>query len=531
LKTKNFIKALNYVNLRKLVKPTALCFSALFIVSMLSFLVVTPVQAETLTNVAVSSASASSYDGSYTPSRAIDGTESTANYWGTNALVTAGKLPQWLQLDLGAQKSISQIITHFYDGDSRVYTYYIQTSTDGSSWTTMVPTKTGTKSITDTFTPVTARYVRITITGNTANLAAHIEEIKIYGSTTSTATPTPTPALSPLGSSPGLSALHVDGTHLKDANGNIVILRGVVYSTSQWWGDYPGQCTEQQFIYMKNMGCNSVSLSIQSYTIDRFGAGVNCYNDANFWTKLDNIIAWCQNQGLYINLRFWATAGPDIHGHAMNDLGLYMNGGSGHYTWTEWLQWANVISGRYKNYNHIIYEPLSEALNIPLAEYVDHMQNCIDTIRANNPNAIVNVQAAGPPPYAWETCTFNMPPIGRSNIVWSWDPYGFWNPNTNSISGIYDITMGPAGRGASVIANAGGCVFFAEFGGKDVAYDSWSSTWVKNFMAMCDANGVSGYTAFRWCTASSDSFNLLTDWNGNLSTYGNDLKTYYLAHK
>jgi hypothetical protein len=157
----------------------------------------------TSNQVTVSTATASSYDSSHTPNLAIDGVESTSNYWGTNAMITAGKLPQWLQLDLGTQTSISQIITHFYDGDSRTYTYYIQASTDGSTWNTIVPTKTGSSIVTDTFNQITARYVRITITGNTANLAAHIEQIKIYQSanpsqkqtpaTTPTPTPTPTP--------------------------------------------------------------------------------------------------------------------------------------------------------------------------------------------------------------------------------------------------------------------------------------------------------------------------------------------------
>ena len=34
--------------------------------------------------------------------------------------------------------------------------------------------------VADMFNQVTARYVRITVTGNTANTAAHIEEIKVY---------------------------------------------------------------------------------------------------------------------------------------------------------------------------------------------------------------------------------------------------------------------------------------------------------------------------------------------------------------
>ncbi len=49
MKTNKFIKTLGYINLRKLAKPAALCFSALFIMSMLSFLAATTVQAETVT--------------------------------------------------------------------------------------------------------------------------------------------------------------------------------------------------------------------------------------------------------------------------------------------------------------------------------------------------------------------------------------------------------------------------------------------------------------------------------------------------
>ncbi len=150
-----------------------------------------------LTQVAVYSATASSYSGIYAPNLAIDGIESSSNYWGTTSAL---KLPQWLQLDLGSQRSICQTTTHFYDRDSRTYTYYIQVSVDGSNWNTVVSTKTGIGIVTDTFNSVTARYVQIMMTGNTANLAAHIEEIKIYQSTDPTYTPaySPAPTVNPV---------------------------------------------------------------------------------------------------------------------------------------------------------------------------------------------------------------------------------------------------------------------------------------------------------------------------------------------
>ena len=139
-------------------------------------------------------ATASSYNGiTYGPLNAIDGLESNSNYWGTAAI---NGLPQWLRLELGFATSINQVVTHFYDGNVRTYTYYIEASFDGSSWAIIVPTKTGTSIVADMFNQVTARYVRITVTGNTANTAAHIEEIKVYQST-GTLTPSPTPPVTP----------------------------------------------------------------------------------------------------------------------------------------------------------------------------------------------------------------------------------------------------------------------------------------------------------------------------------------------
>lgn len=127
-----------------------------------------------------SGVAASSYDGEHTPDLAIDGIESTSSYWGTDALVPEGQLPQWLKLDLRSPKALSKITTHFYDDDTRTYTYYIEVSNDDSVWTTVVPSKTGSSSVTDTFPQVEARYIRITVTNNTASNAAHIEEIKAF---------------------------------------------------------------------------------------------------------------------------------------------------------------------------------------------------------------------------------------------------------------------------------------------------------------------------------------------------------------
>ena len=139
--------------------------------------------------VPINGVTASIYNGlAYNPGMAIDGTPSTSNYWDSGS---SNGLPQSLTLDLWSLTTINQVTTHFYDGTSRAYTYYIQVSADGSSWTTVVPTKSGSGVVTDKFSPVEARFVNITITGNTANTAAQIEQISVYQPTPIIVTVTP----------------------------------------------------------------------------------------------------------------------------------------------------------------------------------------------------------------------------------------------------------------------------------------------------------------------------------------------------
>ncbi len=172
-------------------------------------------------------ASASSYNGIHEPLYAIDGIESTSNYWGTAAVLG---LPQWLKIDLGFVTSITQVVTHFYDGDARTYTYYIEASADGSSWSTVVPAKTGSGIITDLFAQVAARYIRITLTGNTANTAAHVEEIKVFQSA-DTNSPSPTPQPGSQIPAVTASASSFNG----ETYGPLNAIDGVE-STSNYWG-------------------------------------------------------------------------------------------------------------------------------------------------------------------------------------------------------------------------------------------------------------------------------------------------------
>ena len=128
---------------------------------------------------------ASGYTQTYVPANAVDGNTST--YWES----TDNDFPQWFQVDLGSATSISRIVMYLPPSsawNTRTQTITIQGSTDGTNYTTLVPSQgytfnpsTGnTASI--TFTAATVRYVKLTFTANTGWQAGQLSELQVYSS-------------------------------------------------------------------------------------------------------------------------------------------------------------------------------------------------------------------------------------------------------------------------------------------------------------------------------------------------------------
>lgn len=112
--------------------------------------------------------------------KAVDGNHTKNNYW------QGIPYPQWWQVDLGNNFDISKIILTTYYGNNRYYQYDIQASTDGSNWTTVVDFNANTSPATsqgNTFdlNNPKARYLRVNMNYNSANLGVHIIEFEAYG--------------------------------------------------------------------------------------------------------------------------------------------------------------------------------------------------------------------------------------------------------------------------------------------------------------------------------------------------------------
>lgn len=98
-------------------------------------------------------ATASSTESAGTPaSAAVDG--NTGTRWGS-----AFSDPQWLQVDLGATASISQVVLNWESAYARAY--QIQVSSDGTNWSSIYFTTTGAGGTETLNISGTGRYVRM----------------------------------------------------------------------------------------------------------------------------------------------------------------------------------------------------------------------------------------------------------------------------------------------------------------------------------------------------------------------------------
>jgi hypothetical protein len=134
-------------------------------------------------------ATASGNDGNV-PANAVDGNLSSR--WSSNGV------GQWIRGDLGAVKALNALDIAWHSGTTRSNRFVIATSTDGTTFTQVYSGASSGRSASFeryTFPTVNARYVRVTVNGNTANTWASISELAApTGATTPPPPPPPPPA-------------------------------------------------------------------------------------------------------------------------------------------------------------------------------------------------------------------------------------------------------------------------------------------------------------------------------------------------
>jgi hypothetical protein len=125
----------------------------------------------------------SSHTQSYASGNAVDGNPDS--YWES----ANNAFPQWLQVDLGTAVAVGRVVLRLPSSwGVRTQTVSVQGSTTGSSFTTLSAAAARSFSpaagnaVTATFTPAPARYLRVTVTGNTGWPAGQLSTLEAYAS-------------------------------------------------------------------------------------------------------------------------------------------------------------------------------------------------------------------------------------------------------------------------------------------------------------------------------------------------------------
>ncbi|NJP45096.1 family 16 glycosylhydrolase [Streptomyces sp. PRB2-1] len=115
----------------------------------------------------------STENGSFTAPNAVDG--NTGTRWSS-----AFSDPQWLQVDLGASHTISQVKLNWEAAYAKAF--QIQTSNDGTNWTTIYSTTAGTGGNQTLNVSGSGRYVRMYGTQRATQYGYSLYEFQVFGS-------------------------------------------------------------------------------------------------------------------------------------------------------------------------------------------------------------------------------------------------------------------------------------------------------------------------------------------------------------
>ncbi len=105
--------------------------------------------------------------------------------------------PQWLQVDLGASATITRVVLNWEAAYARDFT--IQTSANGSTWTTINTTVNGTGGVQTLNVAGSGRYVKLNTTRRATQYGVSLWEFQVFGTGGATTGPTGGPTTIPPG--------------------------------------------------------------------------------------------------------------------------------------------------------------------------------------------------------------------------------------------------------------------------------------------------------------------------------------------
>jgi hypothetical protein len=255
-------------------------------------------------------ATASSTENAGTPaSAAVDG--NTGTRWSS-----AFSDPQWLQVDLGATASVCQVVLNWETAYAK--SFQLQTSSDGTNWTTIYSTTTGTGGVQTLNVTGTGRYVRMYGTARATAYGYSLWEFAVHttGGTGPTGGPSSSPTPTPTGTGNPPPASFWGDTSGIPAAQNVLMVKVLnrtngQYPDSQVYWSFNGQThsiAEQPYLDMPANSAGRMyfylgSPNSQYYDFIEFTVGPTVFNGNT--TRVDAF-------GLKLAMRLHAHDGYDV---------------------------------------------------------------------------------------------------------------------------------------------------------------------------------------------------------------------------
>ena len=272
----------------------------------------TPPSEPTITNLALNRpASATRQESGYEASKAVDG--NTSSRWWAKSTST-----HRLQVDLGSSQSVSNVVVKW--NSYYAIDYRVQTSTDGSSWTTVASISSSKGGIqTHTFSSRNARYVRIECTKASSSNGYAINELEVYSQSPPTTTPSE-PTITNL-------ALNRPATATRQESGYEASKAVDGNTSSRWWA----KSTSTHRLQVDLGTSRSISKVVVNwnsyYAVDY---RVQTSTDGSNWTSVASISS--SNGGVRTHtfssrnaryVRIECTKASSSNGYAVNELEVY----------------------------------------------------------------------------------------------------------------------------------------------------------------------------------------------------------------
>ncbi|GAA1995569.1 discoidin domain-containing protein [Catenulispora subtropica] len=227
--------------------------------------------------------------------------------------------PQWIQVDLGASATITQVVLNWEAASGKAY--QVQTSADGATWTSIYSTTTGPGGTETLNVSGTGRYVRMYGTARNTAYGYSLWEFQVYGTS---------------GSGPGPcannAALNRPATASSVENGTLAASDAVDGNTATRWSS---QFSDPQWIQV-DLGTSQAICGVQLNWEAAYGKAyqIQTSDDGSTWSTVystttgaggvENLAV--TGTGRYV--RMYGTQRATAYGYSLWEFGVLTAGSS-----------------------------------------------------------------------------------------------------------------------------------------------------------------------------------------------------------